>query len=1006
MMALADRRSVQATRIGAIALVITFAAVAWCHGDPSGAAVLSEPFPGVLGPSPGVYGSARILVPDPDIMPAAEYRFEGQTTWSTLDRPLLLEAFAGEERRYALELRRLSGQTCSLRYTIDRRPPEPPEFTVPSGFAGSSLTMGLKGSDDIFLSVDGSAFIRFDPSSAQTFVAPVDASSILSASAYCVDRAGNISRIAQGTWLLAPAGVKPSFSVQPERPMPTIQSLGDATGLSAELVDMEGSARLLLRVPQGTRPVVAINPEQPLSSISSYAELPYSAAGVACEIAYPWGYPSDIVAYYGYQSDGALHIASAPLRLSPRFHADQPVAVGDTPLEPRVRVGAASATVEWPASPLLVMVSVDGGEFKAYVGPLILALEDAPRQIAYHVQGSAGSRSATRSLQLPAVRSAISASIAGVETGGVYGGSVSVLALDDRKIAYELTDDGSVPAPVSARSALVPATGLKFDGRAGSVIRYQLRLLPQAVDDRDVVERFVGFSIDREPPPVPELSTAIDPHSADQVIAFRPQGGRIFVSISEDGKAPFVQYDGPITITGTDDGRMRYSIQAYAEDEFGNRSAPMAPLHLLVDRYSLYVDARGAPGASGSPDDPMRYLDDAITVAAASDKRFIHIRGTVSLRKPVQVERSLTITGGFDADWNDSPSSVATIAMRGGASVSAPMISVEGGDLKLEALSMALSAEGTTTVMHVESGSLSMRRVSMAATGGTQIVALSANGSDISIAGSSMELSGSATARGLDLRGNDLRIDGLAITCAPSVRLFEAIRLADTDATITGLRIDASPEYALSGLSATRSTVAVGQSIFLVRGGTASCRLIGADRSALDISSSYIDSGWNGSAQILSASDGATIRVAHLTSILDSPRTTFMDLAGSYGSIVNSIVQSRRGSTLLYRSDRLPVAGSMGSNCLWGIGTYIDGPARATTLPELNRIVAPKGLNFLEEPAKTFAGLAKGVWRLAGTSACVHGGEPAMWASRYDLFGSDRVAAQDASRPAIGAEEL
>lgn len=1003
-MSLADRPSLQSARSGALALAIVFAAVALCHGEPT---TLPEgPFPGVSGPPPGVYGSALLLIPDPAVVPAPEYRFVGQTSWSTLDRPLLLSAFVGEERTYALELRRPPDQPQSLAYTIDRRPPEPPSFAVPSGFAGASLTMGLSGSDDICISVDGSAFVRFDPDSVQTFVSPADATRILHASAYCVDKAGNVSRMAQGVWLLAPAGVKPSISVGAGQAMLSIQSLTDAAGLGAELVDLDGSARLILRVPQGTHPIVAVNPVQPFSSIASYAELPDSVAGAACEIAYPWGYPSEIVVYYGYQSDGVLHIAPAPLRLSPRFSANQPVPVADTPLEPRIVAVSSGVTVEWPPSPLLVMVSVDGGEFKPYGGPMTLVTADVARQITYYVQDSSGSKSSTRSLQLPVARPAARAAIAGFEAGAVYGGSVLVRASNDQRIAYELTDDGSVPPPVTDKSALVPAGGLKLEGKAGSVVGYQLRLLPQNVGDGDVVERFVCFSVDRQPPPVPQLSTAIDPSGVDQVIAFKPQEGNIFVSISKDGKAPFVRYDGPITMTGTDDGRMRYTIQSYAEDEFGNRSAPMAPLHLLVDRYSLYVDSGGAVGATGSPDDPMRYLDEAIALAAASDKRFIYIRGTVALRKPVTVERTLTIAGGFDADWNDSPSSVATITMRGGSALSSPFVNVRGGNLGLEALSIAMGAEGSATAIHAELGTLSMRRVSMTAAGGTQIVALSANGSDISISGSSIDMSASASARGLDLQGNHLRIDGLSIGCASSVRLFEAIRLADMDATVTGLRIDASPDYALSGLFATRSSVNLSQAIFLVRGGSASCRLVGVDRGALDVSSSYIDSGWNGSAQVFSASDGATIRVAHVTTILDSPRTTFMDLSASYGSINNSIVQSRRGSTLLYRADSAPASGSIGANCLWGVGTYLSGPAGATTLPELNRIAAPGTPNFIEDPAKTFAGLAKGVWRLSGASACVDGGEPVAWASRHDLFGSARVSARGAARPDVGAEEF
>jgi hypothetical protein len=985
---------------------IDIAGVTWCHADPSASISMSEPFSGVLGPSPGVYGSTQLLLPASTVGAAPEYRFEGQSSWLVLDRPLYLGAFVGEERHYTIELRRSADQSYTARYTIDRRAPEPPQFATPSGFVGASLVVGFKGSDDIFISIDGAAFVRFDSAAAPTFSAPVDATRALHAAAYSVDTAGNISRLVHGSWLLAPAGIQPSFALPLKEALPAIQPARTVEGLGAELVDMSGSARLILRVPEGTQPVVAINPERPFSSISSYAELPYSMAGTACEIVFPWGYAADIVVHYGYQSDGVMYIAQTPLRLSPRFSFDEPIAIAEIPLAPITRIEATSATMEWPDNPWLVMVAVDGNEFVAYGSPLTLRLSDTPRNIAYYVQGTGGARSATRSLILPAARDTIVPGIAGVEPGATYGAGISVSAPDDHNIHYEVSDDGSIPPLVSASSAVVPARGLRFEGKAGSVVRYALRLLPEAADGDSVVERFVGFAIDREPPPVPQLASAANSGAVDQIVAFKPEVGQIYVSISDDGTAPFVRYDGPITITGDDDGRRRYIVKSYAEDSFGNRSAPMTPLRLMVDRYSLYVDARGSPDASGTPDDPIPYLDDAIASAASTGTRFIYVRGVVQLRRPVVVQGALTISGGFDGDWNEAPASPATIVVQPVLSGDHPSIAVDGGDLNLETLSIAMQGDSTTRLIYANNGSVSLRHAAIKASGRVETVVLSARGSDVSLISSSLEVSGSATARALDVTGNHLRIENVSIVCLPSVRLFEAMRLADADVSIVGLRIDASPEYALSGLSATRSNVTMERSVMLVHGGIASCRLFGIDGSTLAISSSYIDSGWNGSAQIFSASEGSNIMIANLTAVLDSPRTTVIELVGSSASLQSSIVQSKRGATVLFRSDHAPVAGSIGSNCLWGIVAYIDGSPDGTTIAALDRVSAPAVANFIEDPSRTFGSLAKGIWRLSRTSACVDGGEPAEWSSMYDLFGSNRVSTRGAGRPDIGAEEL
>jgi len=988
-----------------IRCVLALAALGWCHADPSVSLAMSEPFPGVLGPPPGVYGSTQMLLPASTggVMP--EYRLQGQSSWLTLERPLYLSAFAGEERSYTLELRQTADQSTTIRYTIDRRPPEPPQFTMVSGFVGSSLAVGFKGSDAVFISLDGGGFVRFDPAAAPTISAPADATRIVHAAAYSVDMVGNRSRIVYGAWLLAPPGMQPSFSMPLEPPSPSIIQ-ATADGLSAELVDMTGTARLILRVPEGTQPVVAINADLPFTSISSYVVLPYSTAGSVCEITFPWGYAADIVAHYGFMRDGSVNVSPTPLRLTPRFAIDEPITIAEAPLAPLIRVGYTSATVEWPETPWLVMVAVDGSEFSAYSEPLALKLAATPRHIAYYVQGAGAARSATRSIELPAAHDAVFPGIAGIESGATYGSGVSVVALDDQKIHYELSDNGAVPARVTTASALVPARGFRLEGTAGSVVRYWLRFLPEASLDRAVVERFIQFSIDREPPSVPQLMTTARSGAADQVIAFKPQDGQIYVSISDDGSAPFVKYDSPITFTGSDSGRMRYIIRSFAEDSFGNRSAPMVPLRILIDRNSLYVDANGSPGASGTPDDPIPYLDDAIDAAASAGKSRIYVRGTVQLRRPVVVQGALTIAGAFDGDWNDSPGTAATIAIQHVHTGATPLIVVQDGELKLDSLSIAMQSDSATTLLHVDNGSVSLVHTAIKSMVNAESLVLSSRSSDVSLVASTIEMSASATARALDIRGTHLHMEDVSIVCLPSVRLFEAIRLEDVDASITGLRIEASPEYALSGLSATRSMVTMDRSVVLVRGGIASCRLFGASSGTLAISSSYIDSSWNGSAQMFSASDGATINISHLTALLDSPRTTFMDMSGSTGTLQSSIVQSRRGVAVLFRSDRAPLAGSVSSSCLWGMAVFLDGSRNDTTIEALNRTVAPAVANFLEDPSRTFRGLAKGIWRLARTSACVDGGESTDWSSMHDLFGAARVSAQGMARPDIGAEEL
>jgi len=988
-------------------------AAALCHAEmPVVAASTYEPLPGVLGPLQGTYAETQVLIPA-TFSPgsSAQYRFAGQEAWISFDRPLYLSAFPGEERRYTIEFRSSSGTSHAiLSYIIDMCAPEPPVFLTAAGDVEATLSVALEGSGTIMASIDGAPFEPYSASEPRVFSARDDAATVIGAIAYAIDDAGNSSRYAAARWRLYPAGFVPSFS---ETPLPSGKRLvlaESGSGLSAELVDLTGSARLTVKSPEGTIPCAAVNASDPIGSTSSYVDL--SGTQIAsCVIPFPWGYENELVVHYGYVRDGVRYIEREALRLVPNFPEDEDASAPTKPVAPSIRLEESTAYVDWPANPWTILFSVADDGFVPYRQPLIIPLGAVPKTLKYYALDRSGARSATASVELPASFSPPVPRLDGVEQEGVYGSAVTVHPAGTARMRYEMTEGDDPPPPVQERSQLVPESGLRFDGRAGEVVRYRLRIVaespvrPAGMLAAAPQERFYSFSVDRQPPPVPETSQGIRSFSSsDSLVSFKTQPGTIFVSISEDGNGPFVRYDGPTPVNGSDAGRKRYVIKAYATDEFGNRSADMVPLHVLIDRSSLYADSRGRPGATGSPDDPIPYLDDAVDTAQATGKRFIYVRGSIQLRRPVVVTGKLTIAGGFDDDWNETAVK-ATVSVSVPPSSSSYAFVVDDGTFALSSLRVTMTGEGAGGLVLARSGVLAVDRANLEVKGGVEMAAIRSTGTSVTVQSSTIRLTGCVTGRGIDASGAPLSLSDSTIACDSSVRLFDAIRIGEAEATVAGLRLEASPSQALSALSATRATVHVERTVLSIGGGASSCRLFSASASNLTVSSVYIDATWKGSVEAFSASNASTLRIAHLTAVVGAPKSTFASLTGSTMELVNTIAAFSGASSVLVRSDGTQASGSLVANCFWGFSSFMEGRVALSTLAEINRYASPGKPNITEDPSRMFTASGKGLLRLSTSSACVDGGVPVEWDARLDLFGSPRKASFG-DVPDIGAEEL
>jgi len=622
---------------------VTFLVTAFGHAEPASTSLSYEPVPGVLGPPAGIYAEAQVLVPA-SVAPGAvaQYRFADQGSWIPFDRPLYLNAFAGEERMYRLEFQSSDGTShMTVSYLIDMRAPEPPVFKTSAGDIEGVLSLEVEGAGDLFISIDGSSFELLPVSRKLVFNATADATRIISATAFAVDPAGNTSLSSSARWRLHPTGLSPSYPFTADSTRNEITLIDNNIEINAELLDLVGYAKLAIKVPDGTIPCIAVNASDPLRSTASYVDLSGNTAGT-CLIPYPWGDDTEIVVHYGYKHDGVRFIVSEPVRKAPRFPAEEAAGTPDHPVSPSIRIEESTAFIDWSATPWSILYSLGTDEFVPYQQPVLFELGVAPVTLRYYFLDRSGERSATENIELPARYRNIAPMVSGVENGKIYGAVVVAIPQGTSKIRYEF-GEGNTPAPlITGSSPFLNQEGLRFEGKPGETIRYQLRIVaespaqPAGMIVTTAQERFLSFSVDRQPPQVPETMQGIRSFSSsDSILSFKPQSGIILVSISEDGQGPFVHYDGPLSISGSDDGRKRYIIRAYAEDEFGNRSNEMPRMDILIDRSSLYTDSMGHPGASGSPDDPIQYLDDAIEAAQATGRRFVYVRGTVALRRTV-----------------------------------------------------------------------------------------------------------------------------------------------------------------------------------------------------------------------------------------------------------------------------------------------------------------------------------------------------------------------------------
>lgn len=935
-------------------------------------------------PPPGSYPGALSL--DPASLDSSYmFRFSSSSPWRPFDRVLLLDAFPGEQRQYSLELlSNLSGGVSGFNYTIDRKPPEPPTFFPVSGDAGSSLTLGLSGEGILMLSLDGEPFAPYVPGYQGIMHAPSDGSSIVTALAYASDVHGNSSLPTFGKWRLShlkPEAL-PVFDTGPEN-QAELRVRDKVDGLAIRVSSEPGeNPTVVLDVPEGGIPVISVQSPQDQLSRASFIRLPASAGRGRAEIPVPWGYDLEFTIRYGYESSDGLVVAGAASSIRADFPYRGPPAPPQKAPEPVVSSAFGASLLSWPPSMTQLYFSLDGSEFIRYQSPVLLPYRGGvPYTLTYQAANDGG-RSAPVSVVIQILPRMEAPEIKGAEAGVTYGVGPAVQAETAfGTVRFEMTTDGSEPAPPGVTSPAVAAAP-PFAGLDGKLVHYRLRLASVDAGGQVGPERYLDFSVDREPPPVPVMSNALPAYSAnDLTLVLEPAepDALIYFSVTDGGSGQFQEYRGPVALAGSDDGRKRYVVRAFAEDSYGNRSPEIKPVAVIVDRSSLYVDPVGKSGASGTPDDPLASLQEALKVSAASGRKIIYLRGNHVLGGPIQIDGNLRLLGGFAEDWSANQRETANLRFSRPLASGTAGLRIRGGHLELRSVGLLSEGTGISVLIDAKDASLVLAQVSLHMSGGLESTTLRLESSKLVMDGVDISISSTVTGRVMDTFDSDCTMDKLAITADSSVRLFDALRMVGGKSTLQDLRIDASPGLAFSGLSLNRAQVSMSGSAFFIKGGASSLRLLHLNAALLTVDTLFSDINWLGEVELFRLGSSSRLLLTHATILAKAKRLGVVESRDSVWSIFNSIFNANSPSAVFVASDNLPLPGSVSANCLWGFASLISGRGESGSIAELNRYASLGHPNFIEMPSKTFATTNKGLPLLSASSACIGTAAPLPW---------------------------
>jgi hypothetical protein len=210
-----------------------------------------------------------------------------------------------------------------------------------------------------------------------------------------------------------------------------------------------------------------------------------------------------------------------------------------------------------------------------------------------------------------------------------------------------------------------------------------------ACDGEDIRWSFISPSgqsrkawhTDRRAPPAPRLDAPDEGAWRRGPVTIRAEntgetGDRLFIGAQiryGSGRTESLKGEETLLLPGEFDGIAAVHVEAYMEDEAGNRGTPVVR-NFILDPKTVYVSSRiagkppesGGQAEPGSRDRPFNSLEEALDFAQKEGGAYIRMTGSQDLSKSFVLSGNVVIEGSYDSLWNDSPLK-STLTLSGGA---------------------------------------------------------------------------------------------------------------------------------------------------------------------------------------------------------------------------------------------------------------------------------------------------------------------------------------------------
>lgn len=469
--------------------------------------------------------------------------------------------------------------------------------------------------------------------------------------------------------------------------------------------------------------------------------------------------------------------------IAPTTQAESPKAVANGPV---VRVlDWHFITIDYASQ---VFVSLDGNDWRLYSGPELVDRAVSRVLKWYSPSWKGGS---VQTLRLPS-----KPVLSGIPPTGISADPVFISSSDPAwTLRYRAV--GFAGSEIAAPGDPELASGLLVEAPLGSSGRFAFSFL--AICDGVVHGSFGSeFTIDRKPPRAPNLSLMPDAAWSRTPVS---------VSVTAEDTVnvdvlPKPLYSGDnLTLPGSKEGPVTYSITATSVDLAGNRSAT-SERTVTVDLNAIYVDPAwsGLRGSApdGSPSAPYLSLDLALETIRDAGSWRIYLAGDARLSKSHSILAEVRILGaGHQLEFAPGCS-----------------LAVSNGSLALESCAVsAQSCPGNGGLIAVTNGSLSARDVTATVKGDDFATFVKAVNSDVSISNSLISVESSVYSVAFDLHGGGLSLSGSSI--AASSRTVSALSLVSARTGITASTITIQPAVAGRAIEAWSSPIVAERAKFV-----------------------------------------------------------------------------------------------------------------------------------------------------------------------------------------------